>query len=121
MSHLWDSQQTFEYISLMKGSGGAIQSNDDRDPASNIRNITALPEIESIVINSRDGIDAGSLSVSFSTSAIDSVTGEGFNDVEGSGNIVTIDATEGSTFFHLVRTKTGNAQYCDSIVINFAE
>ena len=53
--------------------------------------------------------------------AIDATEGEQFTSVEiiGGSSEVTIQATEGSTLFRLVRTGNG-AQYYDSIVINFA-
>ena len=113
-----------EYTNLMKGTGqnaNKIQSNDNKNPSSNIRNLTALPEIESIVITASNGIAADSLQVAFSTDAIAEIEGEGYSPVASDGSTsVTIEATVGATFFRLVRGSDGGGQYYDSIVVNFA-
>lgn len=120
------NEYSFEFTNLTKGTGadnGAIQSNK-KTPASNIRNLTALPEIQSIVVNSDSTSKAlfeNSALVAFSTSAIEELSGENFKPMELSsdGKSMTIEAPQGTTFFRIVRNGDG-AQYYDSIVINFA-
>ena len=109
--------------------GSSIQTNDNRDPNSQLWNTVAVPgTITSIAVTFTEfeasdaestgiGVANEAYSAISATDAATQLTSLSTGTVEGS--TVTVEFAEGGSYFTIARIDGGNAAYIASIVVNF--
>lgn len=121
---------SFNQLTTATGdNAGSIQTNDNRDPNSQLWNTVAVPgTITSIAVtfSSYEASDAETTGIGVAneaysaisaTDAATQLTSLSTGTVEGS--TVTVEFAEGGSYFTIARIDGGNAAYIASIVVNF--